>query len=163
MSETTIPISVLHQVVNFSLFFILMFLLLRKKVVAYFAERDASFKSAVGKAQAATAAAEAQRKELQQKLSELESSFASNIEEAQKMAWAQHRASIDEAHEASHRLKSDALATATYESQRAREELREEFLAKAVAGAKIVLTEKIKDPDQKRLQAESVEKIQVAR
>ncbi len=39
--EGGVPNVVLYQLLNFALFFIIMFVILRKKIVAYFADKDA--------------------------------------------------------------------------------------------------------------------------
>ena len=58
-------------------------------------------------------------------------------------------------------LKKETERTADSEIQRAKLELREELLSAALTQAKQILKDKVNEPDQKRLQNEFVEKIQV--
>ena len=65
--------------------------------------------------------------------------------------------------EIAERLETDALRTAEFEVEKANITLREELLALSMSQAKQVLTEKMDGANQKRLQDEFVDKIQVVR
>ena len=60
-------------------------------------------------------------------------------------------------------MKRETERTAESEIQRAKLESRDELLNASLEQAKKILKEKVNEPDQKRLQDEFVEKIQVVR
>ncbi|MCM2281596.1 MAG: ATP synthase F0 subunit B [Bdellovibrionaceae bacterium] len=158
-----IPASVMWQAINFVIFAFLLWFLLRKKVPAYFAERAAHFEVALKKAEKARQEAEAQKQEIEKRLHALQTSADQSIVKAKGDADELRQKIIRDAQALSEHLIADARRTAEIELQRAKTELREEVLAQAVVAAKALLNEKIVDTDQKRLQSEFVEKIQVVR
>ncbi len=158
-----LPKEVIWQFVNFGLFVALLFFLLRKKVVAYFQEREASFKQALIRAEHARKEAEHQKNIIKEKLTKLEASAAADRAQAQKDAEELKFKIISEAKELVANLKKETERTAESEIQRAKLELRDELLNGAIEQAKKILKEKVNEPDQKRLQDEFVEKIQVVR
>ncbi len=162
MSEP-LPKDVIWQFVNFAIFIALLFFLLRKKVVAYFQEREANFKQALIKAEHARKEAEHQKSVIKEKLDKLEASAASDRALAQKDAEELKIKIITEAKELVANLKKETERSADSEIQRAKLELREELLNSAIEQAKKILKDKVNEPDQKRLQDEFVEKIQVVR
>lgn len=162
MSEP-LPKDVIWQFVNFTIFIALLFFLLRKKVVAYFEERELSFKQALIKAEHARKDAEHQKNIIKEKLEKLEASAASDRALAQKDAEELKIKIITEAKELVANLKKETERSADSEIQRAKLELRDELLNSAIEQAKKILKEKVNEPDQKRLQDEFVEKIQVVR
>ncbi len=158
-----IPREVFWQFVNFFLFIALLIFLLRKKVVAYFQEREATFKQALIKVEHARKAAETQKNIIKEKLEKLEASAKSDLAQAQKDAEELKLKILSEARELVANMKKETERTAESEIQRAKLELRDELLNAAIDQAKKILTDKVNEPDQKRLQDEFVEKIQVVR
>lgn len=161
--EAGIPASVMWQAINFALFVGLLWFLLRKKVPAYFAERAANFNLALAKAEKARQEAEEQKRVIEARLQALQSSADQSVAQAKLDAEELRQKIVREAQEISVRIIEDARHTAEIELQRAKSELREEVLSQAMVAAKKILSEKIADTDQKRLQSEFVEKIQVVR
>jgi F-type H+-transporting ATPase subunit b len=162
-AEAGIPAVVWYQVGNFALFVLILFFLLRKKVVLFFREREEAFRQAVLKAKATKEDADNRKRQIEERLSKLEASTSQSIEEARVEAENMHRQIVQEAKELSVRLQEDARRTADFEIQRAQVELRNELLTESLAAAKKVLGEKVVEADQKRLQTEFVDKIQVVR
>lgn len=158
-----IPSMVTYQAINFVLYVALLFFLLRKPVKSFFKGREDSFKQALIKAEAARAEAEKKRQEIQERLSKLESTADQSIAQARAEADSLKARIIQEAQEISTHLKEEARRTADLEIERAKVELRSELLNQAVALSQKMLVDKIADNDQKRLQTEFVEKIQVVR
>ena len=158
-----LPKEVIWQFVNFSLFVALLFFLLRKKVAAYFQEREAQFKQALLRAEHSRNEAEKQKNIIKQKLEKLEATAATDRAQAQKDAEELKLKIITEAKELVANLKKETERTADSEIQRAKLELRDELLNASIEQAKKILKEKVNEPDQKRLQDEFVEKIQVVR
>lgn len=161
--EGGIPMAVTWQFVNFALFAILMFVVLRKPTKHYFMNREASFKAALKKAEAAKLEAEAKMREMEARLAKLQSTSNESIAQAKADAETLKAKIIQEAAELSQRLRDEARRSAEVEINRAKDELREELLAQSVVLAQKVLTDKMADQDQKRLQTEFVDKIQVVR
>jgi F-type H+-transporting ATPase subunit b len=160
--EGGIPTVVILQFVNFFLYVVLIVFIARTPLSNYFKERHAGFFAAKKKADAARSEAEAKRKEIQDRLSKLETTRDESIQRAREEAEALRKQIVNEAQALSQKLKLEAARTAEVEINRAKYELREELLEQSVQMAKRVLvdTNKVQEQDQKRLQAEFVEKIQ---
>ncbi len=158
-----LPKEVIWQFINFTLFVGLLFFLLRKKVISYFKERETHFKQALIRAERARGEAEEQKSIIKQKLDKLEASAAADRAQAQKDSEELKVKILTEAKELVANLKKETERTAESEIQRAKLELRDELLSAAIDQAKKILKEKVNEPDQKRLQDEFVEKIQVVR
>lgn len=158
--EAGIPMVLWLQVINFVLYIGLIVYLARTPIKEMFQGRYDGFFSALKKAEQAKAEAEAKRKEIQDRLTKLETSREESIQKARAEAAALRTQIIEEARALSSKLKTDAEKTALIEIERAKTELREDLLAQSVVMAKRILTDKMQDQDQKRLQTEFVDKIQ---
>jgi F-type H+-transporting ATPase subunit b len=158
-----IPSVVWYQVLNFGLYVALLVFFLRKHVVKFFREREASFKQALVKAEQAKHEAEKKRGEIHQRLTHLETSTEESLAKARAEAEALKAKIIAEAEELSAKMKEEAKRTAELEIERAKTHLREELLAQATEMSKKMLVEKMAEQDQKRLQTEFIDKIQVVR
>jgi F-type H+-transporting ATPase subunit b len=161
--EEGIPNDVWFQCINFLLFAGVVDYLLRQPLKTYFKDRANSFRLAMTKAEASRQDAEKQKREIENRLRTLENSAQDSLVHARAEAEELRKRIVREAQELSAKLKEDAQRTAEIELQRAKTELREEVLAQAVTAAKSVLSEKIAEGDQKRLQTEFVDKIQAVR
>ena len=162
--EITIPYkTIFFQALNFGLFLLIIFVVARKAVARYFLDREEKFKQALLRAEAARINAEQQKRDIEQRLNLLEQSATENIEQARAEAKELKNKILHEAQDLSKNLRDEANRTAQVEIERAKGELREELLSQAMTMAKKVLNEKMVDQDQKRLQNEFVEKIQVVR
>ena len=161
--EGAIPTSVLYQFINFALYAGLVFYFVRKPVRSYFQNREAGFNQALVKAQEARKEAEEQRRTIQTKITQLESNQAQSVEQARAEAEALKTRILQEAEDMARRLREEASRTAAFEIERAKNELREDLLNQSVALSAKILTEKMAEPDQKRLQTEFVDKIQEVR
>lgn len=149
------------QIVNFALYVGAIIFFARGPIREMFKGRYDGFYSAVKRAEAAKAEAEAKRKEIQDRLTKLEATRDEAIQKARSEAAALKNQIIEEARLVSAKLKDDAERTTRVEVERAKFELREELLNQSVLMSKRLLADKIQEPDQKRLQSEFVEKIQV--
>lgn len=158
-----IPLDVLFQAINFTLFTGLMAYFLAKPIKNYFESRAANYRQALVKAEAARAEAEKQKQEIANRLAALENSAQQSIVQARAEAEELRARIVRDAQDLSTKLREDAKRTADLEVQRAKVELREEVLSQAVSAAKSVLKERIAEQDQKRLQSEFVGKIQEVR
>lgn len=149
------------QVVNFTIYLGAIIFFARGPLREMFKGRYDGFFSAVKRAEAAKAEAEMKRKEIQDRLAKLEATRDESIQKARNDAAALRNQIVEEAKSLSAKLKADAERTAQLEVERAKYELREELLAQSVQMSKRILTDKMQDQDQKRLQSEFVDKIQV--
>lgn len=161
-SETSIPTEmIINQSINLGLVFILLFFLLKNKVVQHFKDRNATYTEFLERAEKARLEAEAQKKEFQEKLMQLKSSQEEVATQARAEAEELKSRLLKEANELSEKVSRDAQQTAQYELERAKEKLREHLLNQSVSAAAQVLKEKVGEPEQKRLRSEFVDKIQV--
>lgn len=149
------------QVVNFVIYIGAIIFFARGPIREMFKGRYEGFFSAVKRAEAAKAEAEMKRKEIQDRLAKLEATRDESIQKARNDAAALRNQIVEEAKSLSAKLKADAERTAQLEVERAKYELREELLAQSVQMSKRILTDKMQEQDQKRLQSEFVDKIQV--
>jgi F-type H+-transporting ATPase subunit b len=156
-----VPTVLWLQVVNFVLYVGLLVYLLRKPVRSFFEGRVENYNSALKRAEAQKREAETKRREIQERLTRLESTSAQSIAEARAEAEALRQRVLAEAKELSEKLRAEAQRTAQIELERAKFALRQEMLSQSVQLASKILADKIQEPDQKRLQSEFVEKIQV--
>jgi F-type H+-transporting ATPase subunit b len=158
-AEAGLPFVVILQFINFSLYVGLIFYFGRKPIADYFKTRQANFFVALKRADAARAEAEAKRAETQARLAKLEATRDQSIQDARKEAAALRMQIVEEARGLSEKLKVEAERTAVVEIERAASVLREELLNQSVQLAQRILTDKMQDQDQKRLQDEFVQKI----
>ncbi len=162
-AEVGVPFTVTLQAINFFIFVAILVWLLRGPVRNYFTNKELNFKQALLKAETAKQAAITQKNEMAAKLNELNQSTEKALADAKIDAGALKAKMLQEATEMSARLKADAQRTAEFEIARAKTALREEMLVQSVALAQKMLADKMADGDQKRLQTEFVDKIQVVR
>mgnify|MGYP001619712768 CR=1 FL=1 len=159
--DVSIPFSVTLQAINFGLYAALLFFLLRKPVKSYFRDRETAFSQALVKAKQAKDEAEQKKREVQDRLTQLQSTADQSVREARAEAELLKTKIIAEAQDMAKRLREEAQRSAAIEIERAKTELREELLDQSVALSQKILKEKMAEPDQKRLQTEFVDKIGV--
>lgn len=149
------------QAVNFGLLVGILFFVGRKAVVQHFAERKKTYLELVEKADSAQREAEKTKQHISERLQALESSTKQSLVQAQSEAKELEQRILTEAKEIAAKLQDEAQRNAQQTLDRARLDLREEMLATALKAAKQALEEKVGGADQKKLQSEFVEKIQV--
>lgn len=148
------------QAFNFILLFSLLFYLIKGAVISHFQERRKAYTDLVGKAEAAKREAEANHKEISQRLAALENSAKDNAAKAQAEAEALKAKLLKEADELAEKLKIDAKKTAEIEVQKAKSEIQMFALNQAIAAAEEKLSKEASTDDQSRLQSEFIRKIQ---
>lgn len=156
-----IPFEVWLQFINFGLYAALIFFVARKPVREHFTNKARNYAEALKKAETAKAEAERKRGEIQARLTKLESTREQSIQQARAEAAQLKEQIVREAKDLSAKLRADAERTAETELFRAKQALRQDLLTQSVAMARKTLADKMQDQDQKRLQSEFVEKIQV--
>lgn len=154
---------IINQTINFTLVIVFLYFVAGKAISQHFSARKEGFNDLVKRAESAREEAEKSHREIKERLAKLESSATQNLEQAKSEAEELKQKIVSEAQVLSDRLKIEAKNTAQYELERAVNELRNEVLNTAIESAHKNLKEKVGDPDQKRLQGEFLEKIQVVR
>ncbi len=149
------------QAINFVIFAAILGFIMYKKVPPALAAKKAKYLEEMSKATRAREAAEKENKELQERLNTLKATANESVENAKKDAEALKEKNLADANEVAQRIKSEAVQTVKFEADRARLALREELIDQAVEKAGDILKSKMEDADQRRLQSEFVDKIQV--
>lgn len=149
------------QIANFAIFAGVLVYFLRSKITGYFGLRQSEFAEARQRAEQAQAAAEQEHKLIREKMTRLEATSSETIQQAQKEAAELQQNILQEAKAAAARIEEEARKSIQYELERAKEELRQELLKAALEAAHKVVKQNIVDQDQKRLQGEFVNKVQV--
>ena len=153
--------SLFVQSFNFVVIFALLYFVLRKAVKAHFEHRARDYKVMVDRADAARREAEANKRTIADRLQKLESGAESSLAEAKSEAETLRARMVTEAKEITTRLEADAQRTAQSELERAKAELRRELLQTALKSSNENLQKSLSSTEQKQLQNEFVEKIQV--
>lgn len=151
------------QTFNFSLVVGALVYFLRDKLKAHFAERRAVYSELIKSAEAARAQAEAGHKIVSEKIRALESQAGAVAEKARAEAEELKSKILTDAKQLSSNLKEEAKRSVQHEIDRAKTQLRQELLTSALDAAHSTLRGAVGASEQKRLQAEFVEKIQVVR
>ena len=152
--EGGLPTVVYLQAINFALYAGLIIYFARKPVHEYFTGRKEKFNLALNKAAAAKADAEARKQEMQNKIDTLQNTSAAELARAKSEAQDLQTRILKDAEGISANLRVEANRTATFEIERAKNELRESLLSQSVAFSSKLLKEKMADGDLKRLQTE---------
>ena len=150
----------IYQAGNFLLLLVVIFLLARKPVVAYFAGRRDQIKSDLEKAAALLAEAEARQSEIQARLADLESQLDEIRQLSKQRAEEESERILVRAREAAERIQSDALEASAQEVLRARQQLRAEAAALAVELAGEILNNEVSDADRQRLLDEFITRVE---
>ena len=158
-----IPTVVFYQIFNFVLYAGILIFLLRKKIAGHFRDRQQNFRQALVRAQAAQNEAEANKRDIQMRLAKQQAGETDSVGRAHAEAEELRRRILEEAELAARGLREEAHRTAQLEIERAKQELRAELVQEAMNIARRQWSEKMADNDQRRLQSEFVDKIQVVR
>lgn len=150
-----------HQSLNFFFLCAILFFLLRKTVKAHFADRAQSYRELVDRAEKARTEAEASNREMKNKLAKLEAAAAQSASQAKTEAEQLRAKLIEEAKTLSRRMEQEAQRTAALELEKAKAELRAELLEEAIVVTEDRFKNKLGASDQKQLQNEFAEKIEV--
>ncbi|MGE0764619.1 MAG: ATP synthase F0 subunit B [Bdellovibrionales bacterium] len=151
------------QAFNFFLLVAILAWVSRKAVSQMFTERKKTYLDLVQRADAAKNEAEKNRREIAGRLQKLEDTAQESLVQAKSQAQEMQQRIMAEARELANKAKEEAERAARFELERAKQELREEVLGSAVEAARKALQDKVSGAEQKKLQSEFVEKIQVVR
>lgn len=157
-----IPWSLIQaQSFNFIFFLTVMILVLRKPVAQYFISFRDTYLEEASKAQKIVAAAEKQKKDIEDQLSKLETTYTSRLETSKKEAQQMKQNLIKEAQDRSARLVEDSKDSANQLFKSAEQIIKNKVLEAAMTTAKADLTKKVDSKESDRLSGEFVEEISV--
>ena len=156
-----IPADFYWSLLNFTLYALLLFFLLRGKVVAAFQERSAAFFAAANKAKAAKDEAEAQRRAIADRIRTLEATAEDSMKRARQEAEGIKQRTLADADLVAQNLEKEAQRTIGIELEKARAQLKAEILDQSIQVSRKLLTDKMAANDQQRLQSEFLQKIEV--
>ncbi|HMN66957.1 MAG TPA: hypothetical protein PKC28_00305 [Bdellovibrionales bacterium] len=149
------------QSFNLGLLILLLGFLLRKTVKAYFEHRARDYNQLVARAETAKREAERGHREISERLNQLEAGAEQGLAQARREADELKARMAKEAQALSEKLAEEAKRSAKAEAEKAKAQLRAELLTEAIAASRENLKTTLGSSEQKRLQNEFVEKIQV--
>lgn len=153
--------TIVSQVVNLSILIFVLVYLLKKKASDHFKERSASYQALLTRAEAAQKEAEENKKEIYERLQKLEQNAEATVSQARIDAAELKAKILEDAQNLAKKLKEESKRTADFEIQRAKEEIRKELLQEAIQDARKAMESGVEGSDQKRLQSEFVQRVQV--
>ncbi len=156
-----VPIAVLYQAINVFVIFVGLIYFLRRPLAKMYSERRDKFIQAEVKARTAREHAEQENSDIRIRLNKLETDMEDSILRARADASDLKKQIIADAHAVSKRIKEDTDRTINLELSKAKAELQGELVEMAFQGAQKALAQNVGAEEQKRLQSEFVEKIQV--
>ena len=148
-----------YRVMNFSVLFIGLFLLLRKPAAKALRDRIKGIKDQLAELEVKKAEAEKQLETYNEKLAELDKEAERIVEEYIKQGNEAKAKIIKAAESTAVRLEEQAKRNIEHEFKQAKEKLQEDVLEKALAKAEEMLKERITADDQNRLVDEYIDKV----
>lgn len=147
------------QTVNFTIFVIVLVLILRKPGGAFFAKFREDFLEESTKAQKIVAQAEKQKKEIEDQLKKLETTYSSKLENSKKEAQALKDSIIKDSQERAQKMIADTQESAGVLFKSAEQGIKNHVLNIAVANAKTDLSKRLDSKESQRLHGEFLEEI----
>lgn len=148
-----------YRVMNFSVLFIGLFLLLRKPAANALSARIKGIKDQLAELEVKKAEAEKQLETYNEKLAELDKEAERIVEEYIKQGNEARAKIIKAAESTAVRLEEQAKRNIEHEFKQAKDKLQEDVLEKALAKAELMLKDKITADDQNRLVDEYLDKV----
>lgn len=151
------------QAFNFLILVAGLAYVLRQPVKEHFAVRLKTYSDLVRRADDAKAEAEKSHREISERIRKLQATADQSIVEARNEAEAIKTRLIAEAKAVSLRIEEESKRSIELEFEKAKVALRKELLSRALEASKEYFQKNLGTTEQKRLQTEFVEKIQVVR
>lgn len=155
------PSAVIPYAVNFVVFVGLLIYFLKTPVAEFFKNYRETFLEQSSKASEAAAAAERQKKEIEDELKKLETTYSSKIEASKKEAQALREKLVKESQDRSARLIADTNESAALLFKVAEQNIKSQILDQALKSAKTDLSKKVDVKESQRLHGEFLEEISV--
>tara|TARA_B100001248_G_scaffold262718_2_gene261469 strand:+ start:14547 stop:15080 length:534 start_codon:yes stop_codon:yes gene_type:complete len=143
---------VFTQVLNFSLYLLLLFFLLRNKVKSYYNNRQAAYQEAVEKAAALKREAEQNQKEIQAKIDDIKNNFENMIDKAVVKAEANRVEIVDTAKRNAANLKAETEKTYRSQVNDAIQKLKSDLLDASISNAEEMIQSKMQRQDHENIQ-----------
>ena len=153
--------TIFYQALNVSMMFGGLFYFLKDGVKAHFQGKKQEFLSAFEKADSARKSAEAEKLQIEVKLSKLDSTLDETIQRARKEAAEMKLQIIQDAKEIAKRIRDEAAQSVQTEIVKAKNQLRDYLVRESIQGARKQLGTKVSTEDHQRLQSEFVAGLQV--
>lgn len=151
------------QCLNFSFLLAVLYFLMRKAVTKHFEHRAREYRELVEKAETARREAESSKLEVERRLANLSASAENAAQEAQAEANLLKSRMAEEARQMAAKLEQEAQRTVAVELEKAKSDLRRELLQQALTSAAESMKRGLNTAEQKKLQNEFADKIQVVR
>ncbi|MBW2604126.1 MAG: ATP synthase F0 subunit B [Deltaproteobacteria bacterium] len=148
-----------YKVMNFGVLAIGLFLLMRKPVSQALNSRISGIKEQLGDLEEKKQAAEKQLAEYTEKFSSLEQETEKLIEDYIRQGNETKARIIDEAKQAAEKLEEQARRNIEHEFKKAKSELQQEILEKALQKSEEILKDKITAKDEEKLVDEYLDKV----
>ncbi len=124
------------QALNLGILLVALIYFVRKSIVEFFSNRQVAFQEQSLKTAAALKNAEAELKEIKDKLSLLEATESQSLQKAQHEADLSKNKMIDEAKSQAEKMKADVALIISAEVYKAKNEIRNEIIEKSISSAK---------------------------
>jgi F-type H+-transporting ATPase subunit b len=135
--ENHIPTeTIMYQAINLGILLTIMFFALRKSVAALFKARYADYNDQAAKTEAATKLAEEALSDIKNRISQLQTSEQTAIQNAQADALALKNKMIQETQAQAEKLKADTKLIVVAELNNAKDEIRKEIINASIEIAK---------------------------
>ena len=148
-----------YRVMNFSVLFIALFLLLKKPVSNALNARITGIREQLDDLEAQKAEAEKQLSAYNERLSMLDKEAEELIQQYVKQGEEAKARILEAAESTAEKLEEQAKRHIAHEFEQAKEQLQEEIMQKALVKAEEIIKAKINDDDQDRLVDEYLEKV----
>ncbi len=148
-----------YRVMNFTVLAVALFFLLRKPVANGLNARIAAIREQLRELETQKKAAEGELAKYNEKLAELDQEARGIVEEYIRQGEDAKARILQEAEASADKLEEQARRNIENEFARAKAELHEEVLEKALAKAQAIIEQKITAEDQERLVDEYLEKV----
>ncbi|CAB5158080.1 hypothetical protein D3OALGA1CA_4867 [Olavius algarvensis associated proteobacterium Delta 3] len=148
-----------YRVMNFTVLFVGLFLLLRKPVANALGARISGIREQIRELESKKAEAEKQLAQYNEKLSQLDKEAGHIVENYIKQGEEAKARIIEEAKAAAFKLEEQAKRNIDNEFKKAKEKIQEEIVEQALAKAEEMIAGKITPDDQEKLVDEYIEKV----
>jgi F-type H+-transporting ATPase subunit b len=154
-----IPMVFIFAIINFTIFGVVMFLLLRKPIKKFFADRSAMLKESLASAERAETQAAARAKDIQQRMAKIESDIADLKKQSEQMGEEERARVVAHAEKTSEKMKADTTRMIAQELRRVKKSLRGTTVDVAILMAERILQQEITPDDQGRLAKQFVDRL----
>lgn len=149
-----------YRTFNFVLLFVVIFLLARKPIQAFFADRRSAIRKDLDDAAELKKQAEERYAQWQRRLVDLETELEGIRAATRERADVERENLLADARAAADRIRADAATAVDQEVRRAKQRLRDESSELAVELAAGILRERVSGDDRDRLLNEFIERIE---